>query len=47
MLSILKLSGEEGVPPAAAADRLAESRMRNVSRLRGILLPDAAHARRS
>jgi valine dehydrogenase (NAD+) len=45
MLSILKLSGEEGVPPAAAADRLAENRMRNVSRLRGILLPDATHAR--
>jgi valine dehydrogenase (NAD+) len=39
MLAILRLSGEEGVPPAVAADRLAESRMRNVARLRGILLP--------
>ncbi|WP_312886982.1 Glu/Leu/Phe/Val dehydrogenase [Actinocrinis puniceicyclus] len=47
MLNILRLSREEGVPPAAAADRLAESRMRNVSRLRGILLPEAAHRRRS
>ncbi|MGH3415225.1 MAG: Glu/Leu/Phe/Val family dehydrogenase [Actinocrinis sp.] len=41
MLAILKLSGEDGVPPAAAADRLAENRMRDVSRLRGILLPGA------
>jgi valine dehydrogenase (NAD+) len=39
MLSILRLSREQGVPPAAAADRLAESRMREVGRLRSILLP--------
>jgi valine dehydrogenase (NAD+) len=38
-LAILRLSDEEGVPPAVAADRLAETRMRDVSRLRGILLP--------
>ena len=47
MLAILRLSGEEGVPPAVAADRLAENRMRDVSRLRGLLLPDAARGRRS
>jgi valine dehydrogenase (NAD+) len=39
MREILRLSGEEGVPPAVAADRLAEARMRNVSRLRSVLLP--------
>ncbi len=41
MLAILRLSGEEGVPPVVAADRLAEGRMRDVSRLRGLLLPGA------
>ncbi len=46
MLAILKLSAEDGVPPAAAADRLAENRMRDVSRLRGILLPDAGRGPR-
>jgi len=46
MLGILRLAGEEGVPPAVAADRVAENRMRDVSRLRGILLPDAARGRR-
>ncbi len=30
---------DDGVPPAIAADRLAEQRMREVSRLRGIWLP--------
>ena len=39
MLAIQRRSEEEGVPPAAAADRLAEARMRNVSRLRSVLLP--------
>ena len=38
-LEILRRSKSDGVPPAATADRLAEERMRDVSRLRGILLP--------
>jgi valine dehydrogenase (NAD+) len=38
-LEILRRSKADGVPPAATADRLAEERMRDVSRLRGILLP--------
>ena len=32
-------AAEEGVPPAVAADRLAERRMAEVGRLRGILVP--------
>jgi valine dehydrogenase (NAD+) len=36
---ILELAGAEGVPPAVAADRLAERRMADVGRLRTILLP--------
>ncbi|MGN9803081.1 Glu/Leu/Phe/Val family dehydrogenase [Micromonospora sp. L32] len=35
---ILQLADDEGVPPAVAADRLAERRMADVGRLRGILL---------
>jgi valine dehydrogenase (NAD+) len=35
---ILALAAQEGVPPAAAADRLAERRMSEVGRLRGIWL---------
>jgi valine dehydrogenase (NAD+) len=35
---ILKLAGDEGVPPAVAADRLAERRMAEVGRLRSIHL---------
>lgn len=35
---IFALADEEGVPPAAAADRLAEQRMSEVGRLRGIWL---------
>lgn len=35
---ILQLADAEGVPPAAAADRLAERRMADVGRLRTILL---------
>jgi len=35
---IFALADEEGVPPAAAADRLAERRMAEVGRLRGIWL---------
>ena len=35
---ILKLADEEGVPPALAADRLAERRMSEVGRLRSIYL---------
>jgi valine dehydrogenase (NAD+) len=35
---ILDLAGREGVPPAAAADRMAERRMSEVGRLRGIWL---------
>lgn len=36
---IFALAGDEGVPPAVAADRLAERRMSDVSRLHGIHLP--------
>ncbi|GII32610.1 Glu/Leu/Phe/Val family dehydrogenase [Planotetraspora mira] len=35
---IFKLADEEGVPPSAAADRLAERRMSEIGRLRGIWL---------
>ena len=35
---ILVMAGEEGVPPVVAADRLAERRMSEVGRLRGIWL---------
>jgi valine dehydrogenase (NAD+) len=34
--SVLELAAAEGVPPALAADRLAERRMRDIGRLRGI-----------
>jgi valine dehydrogenase (NAD+) len=37
--SIFTVATEEGVPPAVAADRLAERRMAEVGRLRGILVP--------
>jgi valine dehydrogenase (NAD+) len=36
---IFALAADEGVPPAVAADRLAERRMAEVARLRGIHLP--------
>ena len=36
---IFALADEEGVPPSVAADRLAERRMAEVGRLRGIWLP--------
>ena len=36
---IFAVAAEEGVPPAVAADRLAERRMAEIGRLRGILLP--------
>ena len=39
-LKVFALAAEEGVPPAVAADRLAERRMREVGRLRGIWLDD-------
>jgi valine dehydrogenase (NAD+) len=35
---ILRLAGDEGVPPVVAADRLAERRMAEVGRLRSIFL---------
>ena len=38
-MAVLALGEAEGVPPAAAADRLAERRMAEVGRLRAILLP--------
>ncbi len=38
---ILGLAEAAGVPPAVAADRLAEDRMAEVSRLRGVWLPPA------
>ena len=36
--SILRLASDEGVPPAVAADRLAERRMAEVGRLRSVYL---------
>ena len=36
---VFELAAGEGVPAAAAADRLAERRMSEVGRLRGIWLP--------
>jgi valine dehydrogenase (NAD+) len=37
---VFELASSDGVPPAIAADRLAERRMRDVGRLRGIWLND-------
>ncbi|MCW2797591.1 Glu/Leu/Phe/Val dehydrogenase dimerization domain-containing protein [Nocardioides sp.] len=37
---VFELAASDGVPPAIAADRLAERRMRDVGRLRGIWLSD-------
>jgi valine dehydrogenase (NAD+) len=37
--AVFTLAREESVPPAVAADRLAEARMRDVGRLRGVWLP--------
>ena len=37
--TVFELAASDGVPPAIAADRLAERRMRDVGRLRGIWLP--------
>jgi valine dehydrogenase (NAD+) len=36
---VFRLAADDGVPPAVAADRLAERRMAEVGRLRGLLLP--------
>ena len=38
--AVFELARTEGVTPALAADRLAERRMRDVGRLRGLWLPD-------
>ena len=38
-LSIFTMSGRDGIPPVTAADRLAERRMSEVGRLRGVWLP--------
>ena len=38
-LEIFRIADVEGIPPAAAADRLAERRIADISRLRSILLP--------
>ena len=38
-LRIFRLADAEGVPPAVAADRVAERRMAEVGRLRSVLLP--------
>jgi valine dehydrogenase (NAD+) len=37
--AVFQLAADEGVPPAVAADRLAERRMIEVARLRGMYLP--------
>ncbi|QIK75180.1 Glu/Leu/Phe/Val family dehydrogenase [Nocardioides piscis] len=37
--TVFEIARAEGVPPAIAADRLAERRMRDVGRLRGVWLP--------
>ena len=41
-LGVFDLAASDGVPPAVAADRLAERRMRDVGRLRGIWLGGTA-----
>lgn len=38
-LRVFEFAASDGVPPAIAADRLAERRMREVGRLRGVWLP--------
>ncbi len=38
-LAIFRLADSDGIPPALAADRLAERRMADVGRLRSVLLP--------
>ena len=38
-LEVFRLAAAEGVPPAVAADRVAERRMADVGRLRTVLLP--------
>jgi len=38
-LTVFQLAADEGVPPAVAADRLAERRMAEIGRLRGFHLP--------
>ena len=38
---VFELAASDGVPPAVAADRLAERRMQDVGRLRGIWLEAA------
>nr|WP_143200486.1 Glu/Leu/Phe/Val dehydrogenase dimerization domain-containing protein [Kitasatospora sp. CB01950] len=40
-LEIFTRAASDGIPPAVAADRLAEKRMREISALRSILLPAA------
>ncbi|MFI6849063.1 Glu/Leu/Phe/Val dehydrogenase dimerization domain-containing protein [Kitasatospora sp. NPDC050467] len=43
-LEIFTRAAADGVPPAVAADRLAEKRMREISALRSVLLPGARRA---
>ncbi|MGW4894288.1 Glu/Leu/Phe/Val dehydrogenase dimerization domain-containing protein [Kitasatospora sp. NPDC004240] len=43
-LEIFTRATTDGVPPAVAADRLAEKRMREISALRSVLLPGARRA---
>ncbi|MEV7185795.1 Glu/Leu/Phe/Val dehydrogenase dimerization domain-containing protein [Streptomyces sp. LS1784] len=43
-LEIFTRAATDGVPPAVAADRLAEKRMREISALRTVLLPGARRA---
>jgi valine dehydrogenase (NAD+) len=38
-LAVLRLAEADGVPPAVAADRLAERRMADVGRVRSMLVP--------
>ncbi|MDP9408633.1 MAG: valine dehydrogenase [Actinomycetota bacterium] len=37
--TVLRLAADEGIPPSEAADRLAERRIAEVGRLRGLLVP--------
>ncbi|MFE4971067.1 Glu/Leu/Phe/Val dehydrogenase dimerization domain-containing protein [Kitasatospora sp. NPDC056651] len=43
-LEIFTRAASDGIPPAVAADRLAEKRMREISALRTVLLPAARRA---
>jgi len=40
-LGVLERAADEGLPPSIAADRMAEQRMRDIGRLRGLWMPSS------